>query len=189
VLIVKERDAVIGAEDFVDRVAVEKTPIHDRDARVGRTRDGAVDIRHAFKSVHERSPPPSAVRVREQVPGWLGVKGKTYFDDLSIGIVAIDPVVSDTDCLNEETPVITKGLRGIVYYEIKVKTLINDVHSGIYGGNVLNPANTLSHIISSLKDESGHIKIPNIYNNVRKYSNNPFRFAIINRTGGNQGEL
>jgi acetylornithine deacetylase/succinyl-diaminopimelate desuccinylase-like protein len=76
--------------------------------------------------------------------------------------------ISDTHCLSETLPMIDYGLRGLVYCEIKVKTLGKDVHSGIYGGNVLNPANVLAQIIAKLKDEDHKILIPGFYDDVRK---------------------
>jgi acetylornithine deacetylase/succinyl-diaminopimelate desuccinylase-like protein len=83
--------------------------------------------------------------------------------------------VSDTDCLSESQPLITYGLRGIVYYEIKVKTLTKDVHSGTYGGNVLNPINVLSSVISKIKDDKHKILIPGAYDNLRKISSSEMK--------------
>lgn len=78
--------------------------------------------------------------------------------------------VSDSQCLNENQPVLTYGLRGISYFEINIKTLAKDVHSGIYGGNVLNPVQVLSNVLSKLKDNNHKILIPGFYDNVRKLS-------------------
>lgn len=77
-------------------------------------------------------------------------------------------VMSDTHCLSETQPLIDFGVRGIVYTELRAKTLDKDVHSGIYGGNVINPINVLSQIIAKLKDENHKILIPGFYDNVRK---------------------
>lgn len=79
-------------------------------------------------------------------------------------------VISDSHALSENQPVIPYGLRGLTYTEISIKTLDADVHSGIYGGNVLNPANVLAHIISQLKDTNHKILIPGFYDKVRKLS-------------------
>ena len=79
-------------------------------------------------------------------------------------------VISDSHSLNPEQPLITYGLKGISYMEIMVKTLGRDVHSGMYGGNVLNPANVLAQIISKLKDENHKVLIPGFYESVRKLS-------------------
>jgi acetylornithine deacetylase/succinyl-diaminopimelate desuccinylase-like protein len=85
-------------------------------------------------------------------------------------LVADICVISDTRSLSENQPLITYGLRGITYFEIIIKTLEKDVHSGTYGGNVLNPANVLAQIISKLKNEKHRVLIPDFYKNVRKLS-------------------
>ena len=79
-------------------------------------------------------------------------------------------VISDTHLYDEETPAICTSLRGLVYLEIKVKGPAIDLHSGIFGGAVRNPADALCRIISRLKDEDGRIQIPGFYNDVREAS-------------------
>lgn len=79
-------------------------------------------------------------------------------------------VLSDTHCLSENQPMIDYGLRGLSYMEISVKALAKDVHSGLYGGNVLNPANVLADIINNLKNKNHKITIPGFYDNVRELS-------------------
>ena len=84
-------------------------------------------------------------------------------------------VISDTHNLSEAQPMIDYGLRGLVYMEMVIKTLAKDVHSGLYGGNVLNPANVLASIISKLKDDNHKVLIPGFYDNVRKLSSNELK--------------
>jgi acetylornithine deacetylase/succinyl-diaminopimelate desuccinylase-like protein len=79
-------------------------------------------------------------------------------------------VISDSHSLSETQPLICYGLRGLTYMEMKVSALSSDVHSGIYGGNVINPLNVLAQMISKLKDENGKILIPGFYDNARKVS-------------------
>ena len=50
-------------------------------------------------------------------------------------------------------PSITTGLRGLCYMEIEVTGPNRDLHSGVYGGGVANPLNTICDMISSLIDE------------------------------------
>jgi acetylornithine deacetylase/succinyl-diaminopimelate desuccinylase-like protein len=76
-------------------------------------------------------------------------------------------VVSDTAMYDPERPAITYSLRGIVYYQIDVRGPSHDLHSGVYGGAVANPAEVVSRILSSLKDsKSGRVKIPGFYDDV-----------------------
>lgn len=75
-------------------------------------------------------------------------------------------LISDTAMFAEDTPSITYGLRGLAYMEVNVTGPNRDLHSGVYGGAVDNPANVLCEIISQLKDEDGIIQIDGFYDNV-----------------------
>jgi acetylornithine deacetylase/succinyl-diaminopimelate desuccinylase-like protein len=65
-----------------------------------------------------------------------------------------------------ECPSITVGLRGLAYMEVELTGPKRDLHSGIFGGAVANPANALARMISSLTDEYGTITIPGFYDDV-----------------------
>jgi acetylornithine deacetylase/succinyl-diaminopimelate desuccinylase-like protein len=75
-------------------------------------------------------------------------------------------LISDTSIISEDCPSITVGLRGLSYLEVEVTGPKRDLHSGIYGGAVANPINTLCKMIASLKDENNHITIPEFYDDV-----------------------
>ena len=75
-------------------------------------------------------------------------------------------VISDTHFYDEQTPAICTSLRGLCYMEVRVTGPAVDLHSGIYGGAVQNPANALCRIISQLKDEQGRVRIPGFYDDV-----------------------
>ncbi|GAB4340380.1 MAG: dipeptidase [Flammeovirgaceae bacterium] len=75
-------------------------------------------------------------------------------------------LISDTGMISNEIPSITVGLRGLSYMEVEVTGANRDLHSGLYGGAVVNPIHALCGIISSLKDENGKITIPNFYDKV-----------------------
>lgn len=77
-------------------------------------------------------------------------------------------LVSDTSLLSWEVPSITCGLRGICYMEVEVTGPNKDLHSGLFGGAVANPANVLSKMIDSLIDSEGRITIPGFYDDVRE---------------------
>lgn len=76
-------------------------------------------------------------------------------------------VISDTTQLAPGVPAITYGLRGLAYLEINVQGPGQDLHSGIFGGTVPNPAGTLIDVLSRLKDRHGVIQIPHFYDRVR----------------------
>jgi len=73
----------------------------------------------------------------------------------------------DAGLLDYEAPTITYGLRGIVAMEIRVHGPRQDVHSGIFGGVVHNPAEVLARLIAALRDGGGGIAIPGFYDGVR----------------------
>ncbi len=77
-------------------------------------------------------------------------------------------VISDSHCLSPNQPLIEYGLRGLTYTEVHLKTFPKDVHSGLYGGNVPNPIQILSSMISKLKDDSGKVLVPGFYDNIRR---------------------
>jgi len=77
---------------------------------------------------------------------------------------AINP---DTGTLSPEIPCITYALRGLAYMEIRVYGPDHDLHSGVFGGAVLNPAQALCEIIAGLHDDQGRVTLPGFYDKVR----------------------
>jgi acetylornithine deacetylase/succinyl-diaminopimelate desuccinylase-like protein len=77
-------------------------------------------------------------------------------------------LISDTSMFGEDQPSITYGLRGLAYMEILLTGPNRDLHSGLYGGAVENPANVLCEVIAKLKNEDGKIQIPGFYDDVEE---------------------
>lgn len=75
-------------------------------------------------------------------------------------------LISDTSIISLDQPSITVGLRGLSYMEVEVTGPNRDLHSGVYGGAVANPINTLSKMIASMHDEKGRVTIPGFYDKV-----------------------
>lgn len=75
-------------------------------------------------------------------------------------------LISDTAMIDNQTPSIDVGLRGLTYVEVEVVGARIDLHSGTYGGAVANPLNILCTMIASLHDENRHITIPGFYDDV-----------------------
>lgn len=76
-------------------------------------------------------------------------------------------LISDTTMFAPGLPSITIGLRGLAYMEVRVQGPSVDLHSGAYGGAVVNPANALARIIAQLHDEQGRVTVPGFYDRVR----------------------
>lgn len=79
-------------------------------------------------------------------------------------------LISDTSMISMENPSIETGLRGLAYMEVEVVGPNRDLHSGVYGGAVANPATILCKMIASLHDENNHITIPAFYDKVVELS-------------------
>ena len=75
-------------------------------------------------------------------------------------------LISDTAMISMENPSLETGLRGLSYVEVEVTGPNRDLHSGVYGGAVANPATILAKMIASLHDENNHIAIPGFYDDV-----------------------
>jgi acetylornithine deacetylase/succinyl-diaminopimelate desuccinylase-like protein len=76
-------------------------------------------------------------------------------------------VVSDTGMIAPGVPTLSYGLRGVTALELKVSGPSIDLHSGIYGGAVMNPAAALARMLASLHDAKGHIAVPGFYDDVK----------------------
>lgn len=75
-------------------------------------------------------------------------------------------IVCDTSMWDENTPAITSRLRGLVYIQATLHGPSHDLHSGGYGGAVVNPANALTEILGQLHDDRGRVQIEGFYDDV-----------------------
>ena len=75
-------------------------------------------------------------------------------------------LVSDTGMIAPRTPTLSYGLRGVAALEIKVTGAKMDLHSGIFGGAVANPAAALARLLATLHDSNGHIAVQGFYDDV-----------------------
>lgn len=84
--------------------------------------------------------------------------------------LACDAVlICDDSILDPQTPVITYGLRGNCYMEVRVSGPAGDLHSGSFGGAVDNPLNVLVRMLAALQDGKTHkVLIPGFYDRVRQ---------------------
>ncbi|MDX1419022.1 MAG: dipeptidase [Rubricoccaceae bacterium] len=83
-------------------------------------------------------------------------------------LLAADVVlVSDTGLFAPGVPSITYGLRGLAYVEVTLQGPGRDLHSGMYGGAVHNPANALARMIADLHDDDHRVTVEGFYDDVR----------------------
>jgi acetylornithine deacetylase/succinyl-diaminopimelate desuccinylase-like protein len=79
-------------------------------------------------------------------------------------------VISDTGMPSLKHPALTYALRGIFACEIVLRGPSRDLHSGIFGGTVDNPAMALCQMLAQLRDKNGRVNIPGFYDRVAKLS-------------------
>ena len=79
-------------------------------------------------------------------------------------------VISDTGMPSKKIPAITYALRGITAIEITLHGPSRDLHSGIFGGSVANPAMVLSKLLAQIVDKNGRITVPGFYDDVEPLS-------------------
>ena len=79
-------------------------------------------------------------------------------------------VISDTGMPSKKVPALTYALRGITALEIKLTGPPRDLHSGIFGGSVENPAVALCRLLAQMHDKNGRIAIRGFYDDVKPLS-------------------
>ena len=155
---------------------IKKTKIHPHGAVFAR---GACDDKgqmfmhlKAFEAMYKSNELYCNVKFMFEGEEEVGSSNLEKFVRSNVDLLKADVVlVSDTGIINNSTPSICVGLRGLSYVEVEVTGPNRDLHSGLYGGAVANPINVLSKMIASLHNENGTINIPGFYNDVIQVSN------------------
>lgn len=75
-------------------------------------------------------------------------------------------VVSDTTMWAPDVPSVCMGMRGLVAFDLVLRTATSDLHSGSYGGSVPNPVHLLAAIVAALHDADGRVALPGFYDDV-----------------------
>lgn len=75
-------------------------------------------------------------------------------------------VISDNGIPSLKQPSLTYALRGIVALEVRIDGPSRDLHSGIFGGSLENPALALCQILAGLRDRKGRVNVPGFYDEV-----------------------
>jgi acetylornithine deacetylase/succinyl-diaminopimelate desuccinylase-like protein len=124
----------------------------------------------AWKAVHGALPASVTILLEGEeecgsvsLPGFLE-KHATALREASIAII------TDTNAWDIDTPAITYRLRGNVYIEVTLGGPSRDLHSGLYGGAVVNPLNALTEILGQLHGRDGRVQIPGFYDDVEDLS-------------------
>jgi len=122
--------------------------------------------------------------------------GSPNFEDLLVGhrdrFAADVIVVSDTTMWSPEVPSFCIGMRGLVGFDVSIRTASGDLHSGSFGGAVPNAAHLAAGLVAALHGVDGRVTLPGFYDAVRPLSDAeqhsidslPFVEAEFKATGG-----
>ncbi|CAB4768699.1 unannotated protein [freshwater metagenome] len=62
------------------------------------------------------------------------------------------------------------GMRGLAGFDVHIRSSSTDLHSGVFGGAVLNPSHLAAEIVALLHDSDGRVAIPGFYDSVLELS-------------------
>jgi acetylornithine deacetylase/succinyl-diaminopimelate desuccinylase-like protein len=120
----------------------------------------------AWKEVHGTLPVSMTVLIEgEEECGSASLPG--FLSEHAASLQKADAaIITDTNSWDIDTPAITYRLRGLVYVEVTLDGPSRDLHSGLYGGAVINPINALTEILGQLHDANGRVQVPGFYEDV-----------------------
>jgi acetylornithine deacetylase/succinyl-diaminopimelate desuccinylase-like protein len=81
--------------------------------------------------------------------------------------IALNP---DTGMIAPDVPTITLGLRGVAHFELNIYGPNRDLHSGMFGGAIHNPAQVMCDVLSGMHNPDGSVALPGFYDSVRTLS-------------------
>jgi acetylornithine deacetylase/succinyl-diaminopimelate desuccinylase-like protein len=122
----------------------------------------------AVESVLKAGPLPVNLKFMIEGEEEIGSPSLVPFMESHKDLLACDFALNpDTGILDPDIPTITYALRGLAYFELRVFGPDHDLHSGVFGGAVLNPAQALCELIAGMHDAQGRITLPGFYDKVR----------------------
>lgn len=125
----------------------------------------------AIESIRRTGPMPVNLKFMIEGEEEIGSPNLASFMEAHRELLACDFAFNpDSGTHSPDLPSITYGLRGLAYFELRVFGPDHDLHSGVFGGAVLNPAQALCELIAGMHDSDGHITLPGFYDKVRPLS-------------------
>ncbi|PSR72136.1 hypothetical protein PHLCEN_2v11984 [Hermanssonia centrifuga] len=116
-----------------------------------------VNMRFCFEGMEESG--------SEGLDEFIGTEAKKGNDGWFGGVDCV--CISDNYWLNDRTPALTYGLRGLTYFNVLVSGPGADLHSGIFGGAVYEPMTALIALMGKLVTQDGQILIPGVYDGIK----------------------
>lgn len=128
-----------------------------------------IEALRAWKSANGSFPGPVTIMLEgEEECGSPSLPG--FFAEHAAALAADVCIVCDTAMWDFETPAVTTRLRGLVYLEVTLEGPARDLHSGHFGGAVLNPNQALAEVLAALHDADGRVTVPGFYDDVDEIS-------------------
>lgn len=125
----------------------------------------------ALEALKETGGLPLNVKVLIEGEEEIGSTHLGAFIDQHADLLACDLCLNaDSGILSPELPSLVAGLRGLAYFELWVYGPAQDLHSGLFGGSVHNPAQALCELIAGMHDAEGRVTLPGFYEKVRELS-------------------
>ncbi len=87
---------------------------------------------------------------------------ETHRDRLACDVV----VVTDTGMVAADVPSTVTGMRGMVAATVRFHGPDLDLHSGVFGGAIPNPATGIARLVAALHDDTGRVQVPGFYDDV-----------------------
>jgi acetylornithine deacetylase/succinyl-diaminopimelate desuccinylase-like protein len=98
----------------------------------------------------------------------IGSPQMSGFMEKNKDLLSCDLVLSaDGGQWDENQPGLTLGTRGLSALYIDVQGPDHDLHSGTYGGTIVNPIHALVQILDSMHDQDGRVAVKGFYDDVR----------------------
>ena len=123
----------------------------------------------AVETLRQQGPLPVNLKFVLEGEEEVGSPNLGAFIDAHREKLSCDVVLNcDAGVLTPEQPSITYGLRGLAYFELEVRGPSKDLHSGLFGGAVHNPAQALCELIAGMHDDKGRVTLSGFYDKVRE---------------------
>ena len=161
-------DFIFGVEDVMPACKPEAAAFRTVLDAVGADAASSVMFEDSLKNIRAcRALGMRCVFVEEEVGGEALVD---FLKQKKRDLKCDGVVVSDTGMPDLKHPALTYALRGVAALEVRLDGPDRDLHSGIYGGSVENPAMALSKLLAQMIDKNGRIAVPGFYDDVAKLS-------------------
>jgi len=117
---------------------------------------------------------------------------RPFLESYREALAADTVLICDTSMIDAHTPAITRSLRGMAYAQVQLRSATRDMHSGEFGGAVVNVLHVLGHLIAAFHDGDHHVAIPGFYDDVdepsdedrREVSTQPFTESSWRESAG-----